>query len=415
MLAFRGLRRNVRRTILTAAAMILGGGMLILAFSMADGGQEMWIREAARMGTGHITIERPEFRTARRIENRLSPVVREAVTRALSAPEIAPSVEAASARISIGGLASSAAGARPVRISAVEPDAEARISTIDTKVVAGRYLQDDDRSLAFVGVQLAASLGLEPGSRFVVQAEDAHGGIASQLLRVVGVFRSGVPEIDQTTVHVPLATADAWLDSGGGVTNVNLVLEHSTLVPGTVDTLARSLGEHVDRGQVTVLSWKEANPALASGVALDDFSGSLVQALLFTIIAFGIMNTVLMSVLHRHREFGVLRAIGMTPAQTGVIVLIEGMTLTLVSGVLGVGLGTFLVWYFWGDGLDLTGTVEQMTASGVMFEPIIVPEFRFERYVQSLGFILVVGTISSVYPAVRAARIDVTEVLKFDR
>lgn len=375
----------------------------------------MWIREAARMGTGHIVVERPEFRTAPRIENRLPREVHDVVTRALAAPAVASRVMAASARLSVSGLASSTAGARPVRITAVVPEAEAGLSTLDTKVVSGRYLGPDDDARAVIGERLAASLRLEPGSKFVVQSEDATGEIASQLLRVAGIFRSGVSEVDQTTVQVPLRTADSWLGAGNGVTNVNVVLLHSSMVPETVDALEEALAANILEGDVAVLDWKMANPALASAIALDDFSGSIVRVLLFAIIAFGIMNTVLMSVLHRHREFGILQAIGMSPGQTGVIVLIEGMVLTFLSGFIGVGLGSFLTWYFFGDGLDFSGAMDEMTFSGILLEPIIVPEFRLGRYLQALGFILVVGTISSIYPAVRAANIDVTEVLKFDR
>lgn len=395
--------------------MILGGGLLIFGFSLTDGGQEMWIREAARMGTGHIVVERPEFRTAPRIEHRLPREVHDVVTRALAAPAVASHVMAASARLSVSGLASSTAGARPVRITAVVPEAEAGLSTLDTKVVSGRYLGPDDDARAVIGERLAASLRLEPGSKFVVQSEDATGEIASQLLRVAGIFRSGVSEVDQTTVQVPLRTADSWLGAGNGVTNVNVVLLHSSMVPETVDALEEALAANILEGDVAVLDWKMANPALASAIALDDFSGSIVRVLLFAIIAFGIMNTVLMSVLHRHREFGILQAIGMSPGQTGVIVLIEGMVLTFLSGFIGVGLGSFLTWYFFGDGLDFSGAMDEMTFSGILLEPIIVPEFRLGRYLQALGFILVVGTISSIYPAVRAANIDVTEVLKFDR
>ena len=414
-LALRSLRLNVRRTILTAAAMILGGGLLIFGFSLTDGGQEMWIREAARMGTGHIVIERPEFRNAPRIENRLPREVREVVTRALASPAVASRVMAASAQLGVSGLASSAAGARPVKITAVVPETEAGLSTLDKKMTSGRYLRPDDEARAVIGARLAASLRLEPGSKFVVQSEDATGEIASQLLRVAGIFRSGVAEVDQTTVQVPLRTADDWLGAGNGVTNVKVVLLHSSMVPETMDALEGVLAAHIQEGSVAVLDWETANPALASAIALDNFSASIVRVLLFGIIAFGIMNTVLMSVLHRHREFGILQAIGMSPAQTGVIVLIEGMVLTLLSGFIGVGLGTILTWYFFGDGLDFSGSMDEMTFSGILLEPVIVPEFRPGRYLQSLGFILVVGTIASVYPALRAAKIDITEVLKFDR
>ena len=389
--------------------------MLIFAFSMADGSQEMWIREAARMGVGHITIERPEYRTARRIGNGFGPEIREAAELTLMSPEVAPFLESAAARLSVRGLASSAAGARPVRIAAVDPEAEARLSSLDEKVVAGRYLQEGDGALAFIGDRLASSLRLKPGSRFVVQAEDANGEIAAKLLRVAGIFRSGVPEVDQSTVQLPLDAVGDWLRAEGSVTSLSLVVSHSSLVSRTVGALNRALERFVESGQIAVLDWKEANPGVASAVALDDFSRFIIQVLLFTIIAFGIMNTVLMSVLHRNREFGILRAIGLTPGHTGLIVLIEGLVLTLASGMIGVCLGTFLVWYLWGDGLDLSGTMDEMTFSGVLVEPVIVPEFRLERFLEALGFILVVGAAASIYPALRAARIDVTEVLQFDR
>ena len=142
-------------------------------------------------------------------------------------------------------------------------------------------------------------------------------------------------------------------------------------------------------------------------MAIDDFGNYLVQAFLFTIIAFGVVNTVLMSVMHRHREFGVLQALGLTPGQTGAVVLIEGFTLTAISGFLGVGLGLLGTWYFLGDGLDLTAMMEnmdEMTFSGVAVDPVIVPLFTVRRIVQVLVFILFVGRHGVDIPGV--ARVE---------
>ena len=150
-------------------------------------------------------------------------------------------------------------------------------------------------------------------------------------------------------------------------------------------------------------------------MAIDDFGGYLVHAFIFTIIGFGVVNTVLMSVLHRRREFAVLRALGLTPGQTGTIVLIEGLTLTAASGFIGVGLGLAVTWGFFGDGLDFSALMDEMTFSGVVVEPVIFPLLRTQRLVQVLLFILFIGAAASVYPALRAARLDVTEAMKFDR
>ena len=416
MLALRNLRRNLRRTVLTASAMIVGGSLLGFSFALGDGTHESWIESGVRMGAGHVTVERPEFRLSRRIEDRLPVAVRRAAEEALESSEIAQHVVAQSSKLTINGLASSAAGARPAQIVAVDPASEAGFSTIDEQVVEGRYLEPDDRLAAYVAAGLAGSLELRLGSRLVLQAQDAEREIAGQLLRVVGIFRTGVTDLDQVLVHVPLATAGEWLGSDADVTNVGVVVGDSAMVDTVAERLERALAAPVASGEVRVMGWRESNPSLASAIAIDDFGNYLVYGILFTIIAFGVVNTVLMSVLHRHREFGVLQALGLTPGQTGAIVLIEGLTLTAASGLLGVGAGLFLTWYFFGDGLDFTALMgEEMTFSGVVVDPLIIPLFRGARMVQILAFMLVLGASASIYPALRAARVDVTEAMKFDR
>ena len=418
VLALRNLRRQLRRTVLTASAMIVGGALLIFSLAVADGSHEQWIDSGVRLGTGHVTVEHPGYRVSRRIDDRLPADVRRLAERAFAAPEIAPYVVASSAKLSLNGLASSAAGSRPARIVAVDPIAEAGFGMLDDQVVEGRYLEPDDRLAAYVGAALVDSLELRIGSRFVVQAQDAHREIAGQLLRVVGVFRSGLPEVDQTVLQIPRDTAGEWLGSARDVTNVGAVLSASAATAGVRGRLERILAEPVARGDARVMGWRESDPALAAAVAVDDFGNYLVQAFLFTIIAFGVVNTVLMSVMHRHREFGVLQALGLTPRQTGAIVLVEGLTLSAVSGLIGVGLGLTLTWWLFGDGLDLSGMMGEangLTVSGAVVDPVVVPLFSVRRIAECALFILGVGVAASIYPALRAARIDVTEAMKFDR
>ena len=315
-LAMRNLRRHLRRTILTALVMVLGGGLLIFAFSLGDGTHENWIDSGVRTSTGHVTVQQPEFQTSRKIEHRLPADIRKRAETVLTSGELTDQVVAVSSRLSLSALASSAAGARPAQILAVDPVAESAFSTLDEQVVEGRYLEPDDRLAAYIGVGLAESLELNLGARMVVQAQDADGEISGQLLRVVGIFRNGVPEVDQGIVHIPLGIAGEWLGSGEDVTNVGVVLADSAAAPAVTASVERALSEPIGRGEARVIGWREANPALAAAVAIDDFGNYVIFGILFLIIAFGIVNTVLMSVLHRHREFGVLQALGLTPGQT---------------------------------------------------------------------------------------------------
>ena len=416
VLALRNLRRHLRRTLLTASAMVIGGAMLMFALSLGDGTHEQWIDSGVRTGSGHVTVEHPEFRLSRRIEDRLPEAARASVVDTLASTALADRVEVVSAKLTVSGLASSAAGARPVQVLGVDPIAEVAFSTLDDQLVEGRYLESDDRLAAYIGLDLAESLDLRLGSRMVVTAQDAQKEIAGQLLRVVGIFRSGVPEVDQAIIHMPIGTAGEWLGSGRDVTNVGIILDDASAVSPVVRSLRQALSEPIANGTTTVMGWREAMPELAAAVALDDLGNYLVFGILFIIIGFGIVNTVLMSVMHRSREFGVLQALGLTPGQTGVLVLVEGLVLTVLSGLIGVALGTFGTWYFFSDGLDYSNFIQgELTFSGVVIDPMILPKFRTTRFVQVLVFILGIGAIASIYPAIKAAKINVTEAMKFDR
>ena len=415
-LAFRNLRRQARRSLLTAAAMVIGGGLLIFSVSLGDGTHEDWIESGVRMGSGHIAIQAPEYAVSRKIEDRLSTQSVAAARAGLRSPDIAESVLEVVPRLTTGGLASSPMGARPVEVVGVDPVAEAGFSTLDERVVEGRYLEPDDRLAAYVGAELAEGLELRIGSRMVLTAQDAEGEISGQLVRVIGIFGTGIPEIDQRIVHIPLQTAGTWLRAEGAVTTVAVLLDRSRAVKRTAHHLEDVLAAPIAAGELAVLTWQEAMPELDAIVKVDDLGNYMFQGITFGIIALAIVNTILMSVLYRHREFGVLQALGFTPGQTGALVMAEGVVLTVLSGLLGIGLGLFVTWFFWRDGLDISFTwQEDWTFSGVVLDPVIVPLFRAARVIQGLLFILFVGTLASLYPAYRATRIDVAEAMKFER
>ena len=416
MLALRNLRRNLRRTILTATAFIIGGALLTFAQTFGDGTHEQWIDSGVRTGSGHVTVEVPEFRVSRKIEDRLPGGTLQLVRKAVESSAAADRVTDVFYRLTINGLATSASGARPAQILGVDPTIEASLSPLDEQVVEGRYLKEDDRLAAFVGAGLVDALDLRIGSRLVVMAQDAHKEVAGQLVRVVGIFRTGIAELDDSVIHVPIATAGEWLGTGRDLTNVGVMVDSSVAVPGLVRHLRRELAEPIAKGDATVMGWREAMPSLHAAVLVDEWGGYLMLGILFVIVGFSIINTVLMSVLHRHREFGVLQALGLTPRQTASVVLVEGLLQTVVCALIGVGVGLAITAAFSG-GIDISELYndQEMQFSGVAIDPVIVPMVTPVRILYILGFMMFVGIVSSVYPAMRAATIDVTESMKFER
>jgi ABC-type antimicrobial peptide transport system permease subunit len=167
---------------------------------------------------------------------------------------------------------------------------------------------------------------------------------------------------------------------------------------------------------MTVLPWRRTSPELDSAVRIDDYGDWVFHAILLSIVTLAILNAVLMSVLYRRREFGILRALGLTPFDSGAVVLAEGVLLTLASGVAGLALGVGVVWGFWRHGLDVSALLRQeFTISGVVIDPVIVPRFVPEQLLQSVAFILLMGVVASLYPALQAARIDPAGAMAVDR
>lgn len=410
-LAARGVLREARRSLLTASAMALGLALLMFTRSLADGGHEDWIDAGVRMGAGHVLVQAPGYRESQSLDDRLSGNQAGAALAALAVLEGPLAPLATTVRLSTNGLASSASSALPVVIDGVDPRTEVGFSQAAERITEGRYLEPGDRLAAYVGQGLVERLGLSLGSRFVLTAQATDGEIQGQLVRVVGVFRTGLPEVDEGLVHIPISVARSWLGAGDAATTVGALLPVSAVAAEVAEAVRFDMGTD----DVRVLGWREAYPELDAALRLDDYGDYVFLGILFAIVALAVLNTVLMAVLHRKREFGVLQALGLTPAETGLVVFTEGLLLTALAGVVGMIAGATLTWVFFGNGLDFSFFIsEEMTFGGIVIDPVIVPEFRMVQVMQSFLSIAVVGTVASIYPAYHATKIDVGEALKFE-
>lgn len=408
-LALRNLGRELRRSALTASAMTLGLTLLIISRTLADGGHEDWIDAGVRLGSGHVVFNAPGYRESESLEDRLSP---EQVAASVAAVERAavPEERVTSVRVTAQGLASSADGAVPAFIQGVDPGAELLFSELGTDVLEGRYLASDDRLHAFIGEGMAARLGLRIGSRMVLTAQVAEGGIEGQLVRIVGLFRTGVPALDDALVHIPLTTARSWLGVDGA-TSVATMLPHSEFTGEVVEEATAA----VAAAGVEVTGWQVSNPDLYSALRIDDAGDWAFHFILFAIVALAILNAVFMSVLHRKRELGLLRALGLSARETGLVVFTEGVLLTAASGAVGVALGFCVVWVFFRNGLDLTGIMpDDLTFGGIVFDPVLYPVIEVKHLTQGLFFTAVIGLSASIYPAWQAAALDPAESVKVE-
>jgi ABC-type lipoprotein release transport system permease subunit len=247
-----------------------------------------------------------------------------------------------------------------------------------------------------------------PGSKVVLMAQ-AGVEIESQLLRVKGIFRTGMDEVDAHVVTMPLADFQTLLGREGALSEHAVFLERAGDATEVRDLLAARL----EREPVSVLTWREAMPQLDQFIAIDDASNYIFNAILLVMVALGVLNTILMAVLERRREFGLLVALGMSPVRIGCMVVAEALLLTALGAGLGLASGWAAHRYFAVYGLDIAAMSSQtFSVAGVPVDSVVYSYLYPGRIPWSLVFVAALGLAAALYPAVRAARTPPTEATR---
>jgi ABC-type lipoprotein release transport system permease subunit len=404
-LAWRSLWRYRRRTAITVSAIVVGTALALFFITMADGMYKKLIDEAVRMSAGYVTVEHPDYSRDLSIDltvGGLSSIVDEA--RSISG------VTGVKVLIQGQAVVSTANGSAGVGIFGVEPEAERDVSPLAEKIEEGRYLESGDERGVVLGASLAERLKLRPGKKLVVTTNDVNGDLVNEMLRVTGIFRMGMEEADGFLVQVPLDTARRiFRIEPDAATRVGLVLAS----PKHLERVLESLRERLRGREAVVLPWQEVMPDLAGFMAVDKGFNYVFQMIIMFIIGFTILNTILMSVLERTREFATLMAIGTSPLRLRLQVAAESLFL----GVLGTGLGLFIgglvSWYFQVRGIDFSGIYsEDTTIVGYAMDPLIKNHVSVDAFLAIGGFVLALTVLIGLYPSWRSAKISMPDVLR---
>lgn len=249
ILAWRNLWRYPRRTILTVLALGLGLAFLLVSLGLGDGSHEQMIVNGIKLGGGHVVIQAKGYQRTRSQDLLLPAHVISTVNELLQ-PHSSPSpVHSISPRLLASGLLSSAANASGVGIVGVQPQAEQTISLIPQRMIEGAYLNGERSSELVIGAELAHKLKVRVGSKVVLMAQavrsqsegdtpggnSASGEIQSSLFRVVGVFRTGLHEVDAYLVHLSLPEAQTFLRADAQVTQIAVFLRQESATEPTAD------------------------------------------------------------------------------------------------------------------------------------------------------------------------------------
>jgi putative ABC transport system permease protein len=399
-IAWRNLWRNKRRTLITISAVMFATWFSVAMRGIQLGTYENQLTYALNLFSGFVQIQpedyldSPSLRNSFLIDDTLTNVLRSDVRVVGFAP-----------RVVADGLISFGDNSQGAMILGVDPEKEKRVTTLHARLREGRMPQSDTAMEIVLGQILMQNLRADIGDDIVLLSQGYDGALGNARFRIVGALRTGMQDFDRGAVFVGISALQDLLNMQGRINLLAVTLHDLRDVRG----FCREW--NAEQRSQRALPWQEVMPDLKQSIDLDNYSGMLFLAILMIVVAFGILNTVLMSVTERFREFGILLSIGMPRGTLVVQVLFETLFIALLGILIGNILGFVTNWYFAGNPIVFTGAYAEMIEE-YGWLPELRSIVRWSSFLNTSVSVIVIVLLSSLYPLYRVFTLEALKGLR---
>ncbi len=397
--AWRNIWRNPLRSLIVLISIILGiwSGLFVISFSYGLNNQR--VAEAIYSTTSHIQIHHPQFEQEERVIYDLDDVAE--ITQLLDEE---PKVEAYSVRTVFNGMIQSATASRGMRMMGIDPEQEKTVSTNYTKLKEGTWFEPSKkRNPIIIGQRLAEVIKVKLGSKVVLTFQDVDNNIISARFTVTGIYKTANSKLDELLVYAHKSDLAPLI--GGNLNHEIAILVDET--PMAVEVANELQGQLPN---YSVKNWKEIAPELGYADELMAVSLLLIMAIIMLALMFGIINNMLMAILERKRELGMLQAIGMNKPRIFSMIVIETVFIGLVAGPIGMLLGWLSISYFASVGIDLSIVGQGLESFGISTQ--IYPELDNWFYGAVAAMVFGMALLASIYPAIKALRLNPVQAIR---
>ena len=400
-LAWRNIWRNSRRTFITMASIVMAVLLSSVMSSMQQGQYDQMIDNSVGSFTGHIQIQAPKYFDEPMLDNSLK--IDDELLATIS--EIR-NVDAVIPRINSYALAGGIEKTRPVLVIGIDIESEKALSKPNDKMVEGEYFTSMDENATIISEGLAEYLEIGVGDSLVLLSSGFRGTTAAGLIPIKGIAKFGLPELNNSTVYLPLGTAQNFYGAFDRVTAVAILSKNSKKSANLTADLSDQLGE-----DFRVYDWPTLMPELVQAIQADRGSGYIVLLVLYMVVGFGIFGTILMMTAERKFEFGVLIAVGTPKWSISKMLMIEMFTITTLGTIAGIILSIPVIYYFNINPLEFTGQ-----AAAAIEEYGLEPFIRFSTdpillFIQA-AIIGVISLFISLYPLFHTQKIKPVEAMR---
>ena len=397
-LALRNLWRNPKRSAITLSAIVIGAWALIFVWAFIDGMNEQMIANNIQYLTGHIKIHKQGYHKDKVLALSMSEKFPAAIKNE-------PLISVATPRVEGTALISSKNVSATVLVYGVDIALEPTVTTLHNTIVEGRYLTNKPLEIV-LGDDLARELNVTVGESLDMIVQAADGSIGADRFTLVGLYNSGIDMLDERLVMIPVASAQELYSMWGQYTSWVVKLKNRQVVEPVSQQLTIHLGTEYE-----VYPWPKLLPSVVQAVEFHEAVAYVVLWIVFIVVAAGIANTLLMSVMERIREFGVMQALGTQGIQIIQLVLWESLLLAVIGLAIGNALGIGFTQYWAVNGIDLSAYTEAMeTMPGL--SAIVYPLLRQDHLLLVSLVVLIVCLLPAVFPAWRASRMDPVQSIR---
>ena len=371
--------------------MVFSNVLLVFMMSLQFGMYGLMIDNSLQIFTGHMQVQAPGYKDDQKMRQTVPDIVplADSIRTELDSTMVA-------ARGWAFALASSEERSFGIGIYGVEPEFETNVSNIPGLVSAGRYLETLDAAEIVIGSVLARNLHVSIGDELTLLGSGVDGSFAATVVDIVGIFESGVTDIDRNIAEIPLGLfQDTFFMNGAGhqVVILGSDLESVAGIQAQVRSLLPA------DGNLVVPDWDELMPGLKQAIQADMGSSFFMYFILVILVSFSVLNTQLMSVLERTREFGIVMALGLKPGRLGRLVMLETAMMGLMGMVLGAAVGALVTSWFTSKGLGFPG-MDQMAAQ-FNLPARMFPQLNALTILAGPAVVFVFTMLASIYPALR--------------
>ncbi len=399
-IAWRNVWRNRLRSLVVIGSIILGiwSGVFVSGFSFGMNAQRT--ESMIQNNISHIQIHNKKWRDEKKLEywvedqQKIEDYLRQS-----------SQVGNYASRILINGMVASAHYTSGVQIMGIEPGQEAALTGLKSKVDSGEYLSEKGRNPILIGEALAEKMNVKPGSKVVVTFTDEGGNIISSAFKIRGLYHVTSDAQEKMQVFVRKTDLETLLGKSGESAHEFAMLLKNEENMGAFQAELQQQFPDAD-----VQTWKELSPELAYADEIMSTMLYIIIGIIMLALSFGIINTMLMAVLERRKELGMLMGVGMSKTRLFFMILFETLLLAMCGGPLGVLLGYISIAWSGSVGIDLGFFGEGLRSFGI--EAVIYPEVMTSFYFGTAALVVVMAMVSSIWPARRALKMDPVEAIR---